>query len=91
MNKSKDPFSFKPKGTIITDSPAIITTDVNVFVDVEQNTEEWMALRLKKIGSSSMGKIMANLVQNNNIEYDLSRFRFSRFSDGSTLKPGPSI
>ena len=37
------------------------------------------------------GKIMANLVQNNNIEYDLSRFRFSRFSDGSTLKPGPSI
>lgn len=37
------------------------------------------------------GKIMADLVQNNNIEYDLSRFRFSRFSDGSKLKLGPSI
>jgi glycine/D-amino acid oxidase-like deaminating enzyme len=37
------------------------------------------------------GKIMADMVQNNNIEYDLSRFRFSRFSDGSRLKPGPSI
>ena len=37
------------------------------------------------------GKIMADLVQNNNVEYDLSRFRFSRFSDGSKLKVGPSI
>ena len=37
------------------------------------------------------GKVMANLVQNNPIEYDLSRFRFSRFSDGSALKIGPSI
>ena len=37
------------------------------------------------------GKIMADLVQNNNVEYDLSRFRFSRFSDGSALKLGPSI
>jgi glycine/D-amino acid oxidase-like deaminating enzyme len=37
------------------------------------------------------GKIMAHLIQNNNIEYDLSRFRFSRVSDGSALKLGPSI
>ena len=37
------------------------------------------------------GKIMAGLVQNNRVEHDLSRFRFSRFSDGSRLKLGPSI
>ena len=37
------------------------------------------------------GKIMADLVQNNNVEYDLSRFRFSRFCDASALKLGPSI
>ena len=37
------------------------------------------------------GRIMADLVQNNNIEYQMSRFRFSRFSDGSPLVLGPSI
>ena len=31
-----------------------------MFVDVEQNTEEWFDLRLKKITSSNLGKIMAN-------------------------------
>ncbi len=37
------------------------------------------------------GKIMANLMQNNSVEYDLSRFRLSRFSDGSKLELGPAI
>jgi len=37
------------------------------------------------------GKIMANLIQNNSIEYDLTRFRLSRFSDGSKLELGPAI
>lgn len=37
------------------------------------------------------GKIMAALIQGNASEHDLSRFRFSRFSDGSPLKLGPSI
>jgi glycine/D-amino acid oxidase-like deaminating enzyme len=37
------------------------------------------------------GKIMASLVENKGVEYDLSRFRLSRFSDGSTLKLGPLI
>lgn len=37
------------------------------------------------------GKIMADLVQNNRAEHDLSRFRLSRFSDGSRLVLGPSI
>jgi glycine/D-amino acid oxidase-like deaminating enzyme len=37
------------------------------------------------------GKIMANLMQNNSVEYDLTRFRLSRFSDGSKLELGPAI
>lgn len=37
------------------------------------------------------GNIMAALIQGNTSEHDLSRFRFSRFSDGSQLKLGPSI
>lgn len=37
------------------------------------------------------GKIMAALIQGNATGHDLSRFRFSRFSDGSQLKLGPSI
>jgi len=37
------------------------------------------------------GKIMAELIQGNGSKHDLSRFRFSRFSDGSLLKLGPSL
>ena len=37
------------------------------------------------------GKIMARLIENKTVEHDLSRFRLSRFSDGSALKLGPSI
>ncbi len=37
------------------------------------------------------GKIMANLIQGKPVEYDLSRFRLSRFSDGSKLELGPAI
>jgi len=37
------------------------------------------------------GKIMANLIQGNTVEYDLARFRLARFSDGSKLELGPSI
>ncbi len=37
------------------------------------------------------GKIMAELIQNNAVEYDLSRFRLSRFSDGSKMVLGPAI
>ncbi|MCP4979044.1 MAG: FAD-binding oxidoreductase [Gammaproteobacteria bacterium] len=37
------------------------------------------------------GKIIANLIQNNPIEYDLDRFRLARFSDGSKLELGPAI
>lgn len=31
-----------------------------LFLDVEQNTDEWMNLRVGRIGGSSIGKIMAN-------------------------------
>jgi glycine/D-amino acid oxidase-like deaminating enzyme len=37
------------------------------------------------------GKVMADLVTGQQPGYDLSRFRFSRFSDGSKMRPGPAI
>ena len=37
------------------------------------------------------GKVMADLVSGEDTGYDLSRFRFSRFSDGSKMRPGPAI
>jgi glycine/D-amino acid oxidase-like deaminating enzyme len=37
------------------------------------------------------GRVMADLVTGDRPKYDLSRFRFSRFSDGSKIRPGPSI
>jgi glycine/D-amino acid oxidase-like deaminating enzyme len=37
------------------------------------------------------GKLMANLIQGNPVDYDLSRFRLGRFSDGSKLELGPAI
>lgn len=37
------------------------------------------------------GKVMADLVTGQDSAYDLSRFRFSRFSDGSKMQPGPAI
>lgn len=37
------------------------------------------------------GKIVAELIQGNTVDYDMARFRLSRFSDGSRLEVGPSI
>lgn len=37
------------------------------------------------------GKVMANLVTGNDPGFDLTRFRFSRFSDGSKMVPGPAL
>jgi glycine/D-amino acid oxidase-like deaminating enzyme len=37
------------------------------------------------------GKVMADLVTGEETGYDLSRFRFSRFSDGSKMRPGPAL
>ena len=37
------------------------------------------------------GKIIATLMQGNKVDYDLARFRLSRFSDGSKLELGPAI
>ena len=37
------------------------------------------------------GRMMADLVAGRKPPYDLSRFRLSRFSDGSKLEPGPAI
>jgi glycine/D-amino acid oxidase-like deaminating enzyme len=37
------------------------------------------------------GKVMANVVTSRPTGFDLDRFRFSRFSDGSKIRPGPAI
>lgn len=37
------------------------------------------------------GKVMARLVAGESPGHDMTRFRFSRFSDGSQLRPGPAI
>ena len=37
------------------------------------------------------GQVMANLVTGQPVRHDLGRFRFSRFSDGSAIRPGPAI
>ncbi len=37
------------------------------------------------------GRIMARMVAGKAAGYDLRRFRFSRFSDGSEIRPGPAI
>ncbi len=37
------------------------------------------------------GQVLADLVQGNAPAFDLSRFRFSRFADGSPMVPGPGL
>lgn len=38
-----------------------------------------------------MGRVIADLVMGRPVGHDLSRFRLSRFSDGSPITPGPSL
>ncbi|MFM7446595.1 MAG: NAD(P)/FAD-dependent oxidoreductase, partial [Tabrizicola sp.] len=38
-----------------------------------------------------MGRVVADLVMGRPVGHDLSRFRLSRFSDGSRIEPGPSL
>jgi glycine/D-amino acid oxidase-like deaminating enzyme len=38
-----------------------------------------------------MGRVVADLVVGRPIGHDLTRFRLSRFSDGSRIEPGPSL
>ena len=38
-----------------------------------------------------IGRVVADLVMGNDPGHDLSRFRLSRFSDGSKIAPGPSL
>lgn len=37
------------------------------------------------------GRVMADLVMGRTATHDLSRFRLSRFCDGSTMRPGPGL
>ncbi len=38
-----------------------------------------------------IGRIVADLIQGNAVGHDLSRFRLSRFSDGSAIRLGPAL
>lgn len=38
-----------------------------------------------------MGRVIADLVTGGSVGHDISRFRLSRFTDGSKLAPGPSL
>ncbi|MEJ2132718.1 MAG: FAD-binding oxidoreductase, partial [Gammaproteobacteria bacterium] len=37
------------------------------------------------------GRVMADMVQGRPVAHDLARFRLSRFSDGSPMRPGPGL
>jgi glycine/D-amino acid oxidase-like deaminating enzyme len=38
-----------------------------------------------------VGRVMADLVTGGPVGHDLTRFRLSRFADGSNVVPGPSL
>ena len=38
-----------------------------------------------------VGRVVADLVAGGEVGHDLTRFRLSRFSDGSPLVPGPTL
>ena len=38
-----------------------------------------------------VGRVVADLVMGHPVGHDLSRFRLSRFSDGSPIRLGPSL
>lgn len=74
-----------------------------MWIDIQQNSDEWFDLRLKKATSSNFGKIMANIEKsfgNPAIEYaqrianeivtserDTRGFKGSYFDDGHEIEP----
>jgi glycine/D-amino acid oxidase-like deaminating enzyme len=38
-----------------------------------------------------IGRVVSDLIQGNPTGHDLNRFRLSRFTDGSRIRPGPAI
>jgi glycine/D-amino acid oxidase-like deaminating enzyme len=38
-----------------------------------------------------IGRVVADLVAGHPVGHDLSRFRLSRFTDGTVIAPGPSL
>lgn len=59
MQKIRKGSPFAPK--VEEKGPTIIEGKNNIFVDVEQNSDEWFDLRMKKITSSKIACIMAHL------------------------------
>ena len=39
----------------------------------------------------AMGRVLASLALGENVRYNLHRFRLSRFTDGSKMRPGPNV
>ncbi|MGB5864042.1 MAG: FAD-dependent oxidoreductase [Sulfitobacter sp.] len=39
----------------------------------------------------AMGRILADMAADRDIAYDMSRFRFGRFTDGTVMVPGPNV
>jgi glycine/D-amino acid oxidase-like deaminating enzyme len=69
--------------------------DVVPVLDRAQNIDGlWISTGFSGHGfgiGPGAGKLMAKLIQGNEPDYDLSRFRLARFSDGSKLNLGPAI
>jgi len=38
-----------------------------------------------------IGRVVSDMIQGNEIGHDLTRFRLSRFSDGSAIRLGPAL
>jgi glycine/D-amino acid oxidase-like deaminating enzyme len=39
----------------------------------------------------AMGRVLAAMATGGDVGHDLTRFRMSRFTDGSPMRPGPNV
>ena len=71
------------------------TPDVVPVLDAMPNLPDlYVATGLSGHGfgiGPAVGKVMADMVLGNSIKHNLDRFRFSRFTDGSPVRPGPGL
>ena len=71
------------------------TPDVVPVLDAMPNLPDlYVATGLSGHGfgiGPAVGKVMADMVLGNSIKHNLDRFRFSRFTDGSPIRPGPGL
>jgi len=71
------------------------TPDVVPVIDqLPQLPHFWIATGFSGHGfgiGPAIGRILADLLQGKSAKYDMTRFRFNRFSDGSSIVPGPAL